>query len=369
MNKPNNSGILKSSSILTDVHPRRNSYQMAIQLSNKDSPSYFYSSSSSHSLSFLNDPIDMTQSLYTLPNNCAYCLNEYIPRSISQPVVHLPDNDCLLENATFLLDSPVHALRPPRQKSSGTLSPTQNSFEITENANYSTSSETSISSIYRIVFLRSFASLFALASLFTIEVLQTSLYSMENGFQFLLTFHLSSSIAAFIISAHTSYIELTQHRWKISSIIVYDRCSQVFIIFSTLFTSTWVIVQYFHWLYHVLLITASISGVSLSCMIIKTYDHFLQLSITSSKEQMKTLTVRFNIFIFIHNIICHLALIIGGTCLLSIFLFQQWNDQYILTGSPSCLLIPCWKAASQSIQINLTISSAEKKQSRFRNNS
>lgn len=354
----------KSSSVLTDAHPRRNSYQMAIQLSNKDSPSYLYSSSSS--LSFLNDPIDMTQSLYTPSHHCAYCLNEYIPRSISQPVGHLSDNDFLLENATFLLDSPVHALRPTRQKSSGTVSPTQNSFELNETTNHSTPSKTSISSIYRIVFLRSFASLFALASLFTIEVLQTSLYSMENGFQFLLTFHLSSSIAAFIFSAHTSYIELTRHRWKISSVLVYDRCSQVFIIFSTLFTSTWIIVQYFHWLYDILLITASISGVSLSCMMIKTFDHLLQLSISSSKEQMKTLTVRFNIFIFIHNTICHLALTIGGTCLLIIFQFQQWNDQYILTGPPSCLLIPCWKLPSHSIPINLTISSTEKKQSRCR---
>ena len=358
------SNMRKSSSIPTDAQPRRNSYQMAIESSKKDSLPYLYFSSSS--LSFLNEPIDTTQSLYTIPRHCAYCLSEYVPRSTSQPVVRLPDSDFLLENATFLLDSPVHALRPARYKSCGTLSPTQNSFEMNETIDYSTLPHTSISSIYRIVFLRAFASAFVLASLFTIEVLQTSLYPMENSFQFLLTFHLSSSIAAFIFSAHTSYIELTRHRWKISSVLIYDRCSRMCIILSTLLTSTWIISQYFHWFYDVLLITASISGISLSCMMIRTFDHLLQLSTSSSMEQMKTLSIRFNIFIFIHNIICHSALTIGGTCLLSIVLFQQWNDQYILTGSPSCLLIQCWKSATPSPPINLTMYTTEKKQSSFR---
>jgi hypothetical protein len=369
MNNKNNFYIQNSPSILTDIQARRDSYQMAIHTSKQDRLQYL--SCSSSSISSINNHLNTTQSLYTIHNGCSYCLNEYIQRSISQPVVRSPDNDFLLENATFLLDSPVHALRPAHHKSRKTSSPACSSFGANESTTYSTSSNISISSIYQIVFLRSFASVFALASLFTIEVLQTSIYSIEHSFQSLLTFYSSSSIAAFIFFVHASHIQVSRHRWKISSILAYDRCSQILIIFSTIFTSVWIIMQYFHWFHYLVLLTASISGISLSCMMIKTFDHLLQLSTSLPIENMKFLTIRFNIFIFIYNSICHLALTIGGISLLAIVIFQQWKYKYILIGFPSsCLLIPCLESNNekpflQSISINLTMYLTENKQSKY----
>ena len=317
---------MNSRTFPSNIPPRRNSYQMAIHKSKQERLEYFSSSSSSYS-----SPIhhgNTTQSLYTLHNGCSYCLNEYLKRSLSQPGVRPSDSDCLLENATFLFDSPVHALRPNHHKSRETPSPICSSFEANGNT---TSSNLSV---YRIVFLRSIASVFALASLFTIEVLQTSIYSIEHSYQSLLTFHLSSSITALIFSVHASHIQISRHRWKISSILAYDRCSQVLIIFSTIFTSIWILMQYFHWFSHLVLLTASISGISLTCMLIKTFDHLLQLSTSLPGENSKALTMRFNIFILISNSISQLALLIGGIALLGVVLLQQEKYKYIFIGFP-----------------------------------
>jgi hypothetical protein len=128
--------------------------------------------------------------------------------------------------------------------------------------------------------------------------------------------------------------------------------------------------QYFHIFYYFLLLSASISGISLSYMIIKTFDHLLQLSISLPIENIKILKIRFNIFIFIYNSISHLSLIIGGITLLIIILYQQSKYKYILIASQSCFLIPCLqsddKPLLQSIPINLTIYLTENKQSKFR---
>lgn len=348
---------------LDDIQPRRNSYQMAIHSSKHEHLEYLYSSNSS--ISSINDNINTTQSLYTIHNGCTYCLNEHIQRSISQPVVRCPDNDFLLENATFLLDSPVHALRPAHHKLRGTISPTQSCSPINESINeiidYSNPSDLSIKSIYRIVFLRSFASVLALASLFTIEVLQTSIHSIEYSFQSLLTLHLSSSISAFIYAIHASHIPINRHHWKISNVLAYDRCSQILLIFSTIFTSIWIMMQYYHFIYYFLLITASISGISLSLMILKTFDHLLQLSTTLSIEHMKQ---RFQRLIFLYNSICHLSLSIGGICFLLMILYQQSKYKYILIGSQTCFLIPC-RQLDKSIPINITMYLKDNKQSKL----
>ncbi|CAF1418165.1 unnamed protein product [Adineta steineri] len=356
------------SSFLYDNLPRRNSYKMAIHTSKHDHLQILCSSSTS-SVSSINDRINTTRSLYTIHNGCSYCINDHIQRSISQPTVHVPDNDFLLENATFLLDSPVHALRPAHHKSRVTLSPTKPlstrssltvNDPLTENDDYLNSTIISVASIYRIVFLRSFASVFALASLFTIEVLQTSIYSVETSFQSLLTLHLSSSITAFIFAAHVSHIQMTHYHWKMSSVLTYDHCSQIAIICATIFTSTWIIIQYFHSFYYLLLISAGISGISLSCMIIKTYDHLLQLSTSLLMENMKILTIRFNIFMFIYNCICHLSLSIGGICFLAIVLFQQWKNEYIFVGFPSCVLLPCLQLTKKQDDNTYVLTSLKK---------
>ncbi|UJR09754.1 hypothetical protein I4U23_013981 [Adineta vaga] len=331
----------------------------------RSSSSASASLTSSSPTSSLHNHINTTRSLYTLHNGCSHCINDHIQRSISQPAVRLPDNDLLLENATFLLDSPVLALRPAHHRSRGTLAvpppppqpqpllqtslskPLSTRSSITVNEaitdinESSNSSIISIAAIYRIVFLRSFASMFALAGLFTIEVLQTSIYPHEYSFRSLSTFHLSSSIAALFLAAHVSHIQTTHYRWKISNVFAYDYFSQILIICTTLLTSTWIILQYFYSFYYLLLIGACISGISLSCMITKTYDHLLQLSTSLLMENMKILTIRFNIFMFIYNCICHLALAIGGVCFLTVIIFKQWNHHYILIGSPTCLLMPC----------------------------
>ncbi|CAF2619107.1 unnamed protein product [Rotaria sp. Silwood2] len=363
------------STIPNNIQLRRNSYQMAIRTSKQDRLEFLCSTTSS--ISSIIDHINTTRSLCTMSDGCSYCENDYIQRSISQPVVHSPNNDILLESATFLLDSPVHALHPAHHKSCGIFSSTNpfvtsNSLITNESLNERNdclnSSIISIISIYRIVFLRSFATVFVLACLFTIEVLQTSIYSIEHSFQILLTLHLSSSISAFICAVYISHIQLTRYRWKISDILAYDRCSQILIIITTIFTSTWIIIQYFYSFYFLLLMSTSITGISLSCLIIKIFDHLLQLSATLPIENNKLLTKRINIFICIYNSICHLALIIGGTCLLIVILFEQRKYKYILIGSPSCILIPCLqltnqqddnkqllKPLSQSMSINLTM--------------
>jgi len=351
---------------------------MAIHIPKRDNLQCLYSSSSSIS------PLNTTRSLYTIHNGCSHCINNHIQRSISQPTVRYPDSDFLLENATFLLDSPVHALRPAHHKSRGTPSPTKplpsiSSLGVNETNDYSNSSIASIASIYRLVFLRSFASVFALAGLFTVEVLQTSIYSNEHSFQSLLTLHLSSSITAFIFSAHELYVQMVRYRWKISNVLAYDRWSQILIIFATIFTSTWIIMQYFHSFYYLLLLSASISGISLSYMIMKTVDHLLQLSNTLLMENTNILTIRFNIFMFIYNCICHLALTIGGICVLTVIIFKQWKHEYILVGFPSCVLIPCLQLLNQqddddkaikpllrSVPINMTMYLTGNKQGRIK---
>lgn len=320
-----------------DTQPRRNSYQMAIHSTKPEQIEDLYPSNSS--ISSINDHINTTQSLYTIHNGCTYCLNEYIQRSISQPIVRCPDNDFLLENATFLLDSPVHALRPAHYKTPGTLSPTRISLVNNESFNENLdSSNLSIKSIYRIVLFRSLASLFVLASLFTIEVLQTSIHSIEYSFQSLLTLHLSSSIAACIYSIHASHIPVNRHHWKISNVLAYDRCSQILLIISTIFTSIWIMIQYFHFFSYFVLLSASISGISLILMMMKTFDHLLQLSTTITIEKKKK---SFEKFLFIYNSICHLSLTIGGGCLLLMILYQQSKYKYILIGSKTCFLTPC----------------------------
>ena len=340
-----------------DIPPRRNSYQMAIYTTKQDHLQFLYSSCSS--MSSIDDHINTTRSLYTINDGCTYCLNNHIQRSISQPAVRSPDSDILLENATFLLDSPVQALRPIQHKTHGTLSPTRSSSIANEDLDESDRPSISINSISRIVYLRSFASVFALASLFSIEVFQTSIYSIEQSFQSLLSLHIGSFIAALIFAAHASHIETKKYHWKISTTLAYDRCSQILIIFSTIFISLWIIMQYFHSFYQLVLVSASITGICLSCMMIKTFEHLLQLSTTIPIENMNLLTIRFNKFIFIYNSICNLALTIGGICLLSVILFEQWKYKYILIGFPSCLLIPCFnennEPSLQPIPINLTM--------------
>jgi hypothetical protein len=303
---------------------------------------------------------------------------------LSQPAVRSPDNDLLLENATYLLDSPVHALRPAHHRSRTTLPPTnpvstRSSLvapeSIGESNDGSNTSTIPMSSIYRIVIVRSFASVFALASLFPTEVLQTSIYTDEHSFQSLLTFHLSTSFAAFILSAHASRIHLVRHRWTISSVIAYDRFCQILIVLATIFTGTWVTMQYFHSHSRLLLLSAAISGISSSCMIIKTFDHILQLSTSLPIQSIKKLTTRLNTFAFIYNSVCHLALTIGGLFLFSIILFQQYRREYLLIGSQPCLLIPCFQfyypqdengqllnPLPQPILVNLTMHLNDKKQ-------
>lgn len=364
--------------ISNSVPLRRNSYQMAINTSKQDHLEYFYSTTSS--ISSIIDHISTTRSLCAMSDGCSYCVNDYIQQSTSQPAIRSLDNDLLLENATSLLDSPVHAFHPAHHKPRRTSNP--NTIIVNEAPdemhNCLNLSTLSIGSLYRIVFLRSFASALVLACLFSIEVLQTSIYSMEYSFQSLLTLHLSSSISAFILSAYTSHIHINRFRWKISDVLTYDRCSQILIVFSTLFTSTWIIIQYFYSFYHLVIVSAIVTGISLSFMIIKTYDHLLQLSATVTNDNIKLLTKRIHIFLCIYNCVCHLALFIGGICLLIIILLKQWQYKYILIGSQSCLLIPClqlisqhddskefFKPLSQLISRNLTMYLTENKQGKF----
>lgn len=370
------------SPITNDIQPRRNSYQLAINTSKTDRIQMISSTSSLGSS--MNDRLHTTRSLYNAQDACSICTNDQLHRSMSQPAVRTPDNDLLLENATFLLDSPVHALRPAHHRSRTTLPPTnpvstRSSFvapeSIVESNDCSNVSTMPVTSIYRIVIVRSLASVFALASLFSTEVLQTSIHTNEISFQSLLTFHLCASIGALLLSAHASRIHIARYRWTISSVIAYDRCSQILIVLATMFTGTWVTMQYYHSLYYLLLASAGISGISSSCMIIKTFDHILQLSTSLPIQSVKKLTTRLNIFAFIYNSLCHLSLTIGGLFLFAIVLFQQHRREYILIGSQPCFLIPCFqfnnqpddsavllKPTSQAILVNLTMHLHDKKQ-------
>ncbi len=392
--------------INNDIQPRRNSYQLAINTSKQDHINMnnrIQMVSSTSSLgSSTNNHAHTSRSLYTVHDTCANCTKHNLHRSMSQPAVRSPDSDFLLENATFLLDSPVHALRPAHHRSRTQLPPTnpvstspstnpvptlpstnpvstRSSFvapeSIGESNDCSNVSTMPTTSIYRIVIVRSFASVFALASLFSTEVLQTSIHTKELSFQSLLTFHLCASIGAFLLAAHASRIHIARYRWTISSVIAYDRCSQILIVLATMLTGAWVTMQYFHEYYRLLLLSAAISGVSFSCMIIKTFDHILQLSTSLPIQSVKNLTIRLNIFAFIYNSLCHLALTIGGLFLFAIILFQQYRREYILIGSQPCLLIPCFesnneqdnngrfsKPPPQAKLVNLTMHLNEKKQ-------
>ncbi len=379
------------SPMINDIQPRRNSYQIAINTTKHD---HIYLNdriqmvSSTSSLgSSMHVPAHATRSLFTVRDTYVNGKNARLKRSISQPAVRALDNDLLLENATFLLDSPVHALRPAHHRSRTTLPPTNpvstrssclGLESIGESNDFSNLSAMSTTSIYRLVFVRSFASMFALASLFSTEVLQTSIHTEECSFQSLLTFHLSASVGAFLLAAHAQRIHIARFRWTISSVIAYDRFCQILIVLATMFTGAWVTMQYFPSYYRLLLLSAAISGISSSCMIIKTFDHLLQLSTSLPIQSIKKLTRRLNTFAFIYNSICHLALTIGGLFLLAIILFQQYRRGYILIGLQPCLSSPCLRwdnprdeygkllnPPPQPTLINLTMHLNEKKQGRF----
>ncbi|CAF1257681.1 unnamed protein product [Adineta steineri] len=381
------------SPIIHDMLPRRNSYQIAINTSKHDHLAMnnhiqMISSSSSSSLASvcsLNDNLRTTRSFRHINDKYSDYKANNLQRSLSQPAVRSPDSDLLLENATILLDSPVHALRPAHHKSRSILTPPPNIIStrssltapesIGESNDCSNISTMPMTSVYRIVIVRSFASVFALASLFSTEILQTSIYSNEISFQTLLTFHLCAFVGAFLLAAHASRIHVSRYRWTISSVIAYDRCSQILIVLATMFTGAWVTMQYFNSYYYLLLLSATISGVSYSCMIIKTYDHILQLSTALPIQSIEKLTTRLNVFAFIYNSLCHLALTIGGLFLLAIVLYQQYRREYILIGAQPCLLIPCYqfnnqlddygrllKPPPQPILVNLTMHLNEKRQ-------
>lgn len=374
------------SPIINDIQPRRNSYQIAINTAKHDHihmNNRVQIISSSSSGSSISGHANTTRSLYSVPDTYSKYTSDHLKRSASQPAVRSPDNDLLLENATFLLDSPVHALRPAHHKSRTTLPPTNppsrrsslaGPESIGESIDGSNTSTMPMTSVYRIVIVRSFASVFALASLFSTEVLQTSIYSTEHAFQSLLTFHLCAFVGALILAAHASRIHIARYHWTISSVIAYDRCSQILIVIATMLTGVWVTMQYFHSYYRLLLISAGISGISYSCMIIKSFDHLLQLSTSLPIQSVKKLTFRLNTFAFIYNSLCHLSLTIGGLFLFAIILFQQYRREYVLIGSQPCSLIRCLQFNSQqddSIQlikppqpilVNLTMHMNEKKQ-------
>lgn len=398
-----------------DMQPRRNSYQLAIHTSKyPHSPSHHHNhyqhqhqhhhqhhhhhnrsyhhqhhsqpnrsqySSPSSSISSMNGHTPTTRSLSTMHPLPIY--TESLHRSLSQPAVRSPDTDVLLENATSLLDSPVHALRPAHHKSRTTISSPQplrsNRSSLVPpdsigDSNYCSSVSTMpMTSAYRIVIVRSFASAFALASLFSTEVLQTSIHSVNTSFHSLLSFHLSAAISALLLAMHTSRIHQTRHRWTISTVLTYDRCSQILIVLATMFTGVWVAMQYFQSYQRFFLLSAVISGISSSSMMIKTFEHILQLSTTLPIPSVKKLTTRLNRFGFIYNALCHFSLVIGGSCLYAIVLFQQYRREYVLIATGPCLLIPCSQVyehqddpkailipATQPIRVNLTMHINEK---------
>jgi hypothetical protein len=382
---------------MNEIQPRRNSYQLAIHTSKQTHsqqhhhhhhhhhyPSMF--SSASSSMSSMNEHAHTSRSLYTVHDASSHRTSNDLKRSLSQPAVRLPDNDFLLENATYLLDSPVHALRPAHHKSRTTLAPTnplseRSSVAIPDSiadSNYCSSVSTMpMTTVYRIVIVRSFASAFALASLLSTEVLQTSIHSNSTSFRSLFLLHLSASIGAFLAAIYASRIHQTRYRWTISDVLAYDRFSQILIVVATMFTGVWVAMQYFQSDERFLLMSAAISGISYSFMIVKTFEHILQLSTSLPIPHIKKLTMRLNIFAFIYNALCHLALTIGGTCLLAIVIYQEYRREYVLIASQPCLLMPCLQIFDQqddsrpvllpslpAVRLNLTMYVNEKKQGR-----
>lgn len=361
--------------------PRRNSYQLAIHTSKYSTHRAPFSSQSS-SISSINGHTPTTRSLSAMHPLPLYA--ESLQRSLSQPAVRLPDTDVLLENATSLLDSPVHALRPAHHKSRTTIPSPQpprsdrSSFAAPDSvgeSNYCSSvSAMPMTSAYRIVIGRSFASAFALASVLSTEALQTSIHSVNDSFRSLLSFHLPAAISALLLAIHAARIHQTRYRWTISTVLTYDRCSQILIVLATMFTGVWVAMQYFQSYQRFFLLSAIVSGLSTSCMMIKTFEHILQLSTSLPIPSVTKLRTRLNRFAFIYNTLCHFSLVIGGSCLFAIVLFQQYRREYVLIASEPCLLIPCSQVyehhddakallvpAMQPIRVNLTLHITEKK--------
>lgn len=359
---------------VNDTKLRRNSYQLAILTSKQDRLEHLCSNSSS--ITSIIDHINTTRSLCTMSDAYTSRIHDYIQRSTSQPIELSVDNDILLENATYLLDSPVHALHKSHKMSSSVNDGLIPNLSLNEqNDSLTASSQISTGSVYRILFFRLFAFVLVLSCLFSIEVLQTSIYSMLQSFQILLSLNLSSSIIAFILSVYSSNKHFNRSHWKISDILAYDRCAQIMIIFMTIFTSTWIIMQYFHLFYYCVMISAIITGICFSFMIVKTFDYLLHLLTTLPIENIKIRIERINLIILVYNAICNLALTIGGGCLLTVILLQQSKNNYVIIGFKSCLSIPCSQFTYQqdnnkqvvdlTIQptlVNLTMYLADKKQ-------
>ena len=326
------------SSIRNDIQLCSTNNQITIHRSREGHQKFLYSASSS--IFSVVEHVTTTRSLCTLSDDDdLYCPDNSRPRSYSQPPVYRVNDELLLEHVTDLHESPVPDLHFSHRKPCGIVLPNNLSFFnefLHERSDPSNSSTMSLRSFYRVVFIRSIALVFLLASLFSTEVLQTSIYTTKHSLHSLLALHVSSSIAALLFAQHASYIQMTRHHWTISDVRAYDRWTQILIIFATILSSTWIVGQCFHSLHATAaLISACIAGVSLSCIIIKTFDHLLQLSMTLPIENIKLLTKHVNIFILIYNSICQFALLIGGVWLLCVILFmERKNNSSLISSKP-----------------------------------
>ena len=240
----------------SEQHLRRNSYQLAIHRSN-----YHLVPTRAP----FNDYIHTARSMQSLHEASSHCTHEHAQQHRTQSIPRGP------------VDSPR-------------------------------SSSTSPASPSRLVIRRLLACALTLASLSCLEALQISIYSNELTFPALTTFHLTSFIVACLLAAHTFFHQRTS-----------DGSSNVLLMLATACTSAWVIVQYFPTVHSLVLIGAGVSGMGLSCMRIKTFDHFTHLTLPAIGLSMER---RLHQWMFIDNTLSHLALPIGGLCLFRVIVYE-----------------------------------------------
>lgn len=302
---------------------RRDSYELAVQKCH----------SYSTSVSLVDHSIRSSATVHHFPSYSPQ--NQFPPR-----LVRSPNSEILLKNAVALLDSPVHAFLPrlQPQKTSDRASSLPTAAGLFDEDDHRSSSSPSVlpnSCHYRTGIHRSLASIFALASLFTMEILQISLLPAEDSFPLLFTFQICSSISSVVLALYASYIERVRSSRTISGMLFDDRCSRLMLSLTTALATAWMIGDYFRSSYRFLLLCAGISGICVSCMNVKTADHLLQLSSFISLEK------NFKILIFIHQCLYQVSCTLGGCFLLPMMLFDSKKPDYILMITSSCLSTRC----------------------------
>lgn len=235
--------------------------------------------------------------------------------------------DSLLKHAVALLDSPLECLLPIYQHNQEIVPSSCSPMINRPNDSFVTVDWRTIERVLLLIF--------ALANLWTIEILLPSLLSHERIFSTFLPFYLASLFTGVLLSIHTRYLTKIRHHWTILDQVAYQRCSKILTLIASGLTGLWPMSFYFRWSNSIASSCCiALSGVSLVIIIVKTFDDFFDR--TSSLSQHNINQPLINLY---HHLF-PIASIVSGLVLLPLIIYGQHTANDSIIGY-SCTTISC----------------------------